>query len=154
MSTPVVENIAAFLESAVNEITTDNGFNYTLSAIRTKRFFLEDETFNDLEVYILQGKTDLTGKVLGKTAPRTTKQEYLLWAVCLQSDTSEDAIDTKINKVKADIHKKLCEDLTCSGYAKFLDITSVEPTDVPETGILITIEVTYSTQWADPYEGT
>jgi len=151
VATPVVENIGAFLESAINDITVENGFNYDLTATRSKRFFLEDETLDDLKVYILQGKSDSKGDVLSEISPRIVRQEYLIWAICLQSDTAEEVIDTKINKVKSDIQKKLCEDPYCGGYAKMLDVLSCEPTDTPETGILITVEVLYSVQWNNSY---
>lgn len=151
MSIPVVESIGTFLENAIKEITVANGYNYDLTATRSKRFFLEDEVLDDLKVYILQGKSDSKGDVLSETSPRIVRQEYLIWAICLQSDNAGEVIDTKINKVKSDIQKKLCEDYICGGYAKMLDILSVEPTDTPETGILITVEVMYAVQWNDPY---
>ncbi len=151
MSIPVVENIGAFLETAIGEITVANDFNFDLTATRTKRFFLEDEVLDDLTAYILQGKSDSKGNVLSKTAPRIVRQEWLIWTVVLQSDSAKEVIDTKLNKVKSDISKKLCEDHTCGGYSKMLDILSVEPTDTPETGILVTMEVIYSVAWNDPY---
>lgn len=151
MATPIIESIGAFLESAINEITVANGWNYTLSATRSKRFFLEDMTLDDLNAYILQGKSESKGECRGKTDPRTVIQQYLIWIVCIQSDTAEEVIDTKLNKVKSDVEKKLCADHTCGGYAKKLDILSAEPTDTPETGILVTVEVTYCVQWNDPY---
>jgi len=148
---PVIENIAAFLEAAINEITVANEFNYTLSASRKKRYFFNDEVFDDLNVYLLQGRTEIKGQGLAATSVRTTKQEYLIWAVALQNDKSDETIDIKLNQIKADILKKLCEDPTCGGYAKMLDVIAIEPTDIPETGVQITIQVTYCTIWNNQY---
>lgn len=151
MSTPIVESIGAFIETAIGEITVVNGFNYTLTASRAKRHFLEDEVLDDLNAYIIQGKTESKGEVLGATDARVVKKEYMIWVVALQSDTATEVIDTKLNQIGADVEKKLCTDPTCGGYAKHLDIVNVEPTDTPETGVLVTIEVTYSVVWNDPY---
>ena len=53
MSTPVLENIAANIETAVNAITTGNGFNYTLNAIRPRRvMFLDTELKEENELSI------------------------------------------------------------------------------------------------------
>lgn len=151
MSTPIVESIGAFIENAITGITVANGYNYDLSATRMKRVFAEDETFDDLKVYIHQGESESKGTVLSKTSPRQIKQEYILWAVCKQSDFATDSVDQKINKVRSDIEKKLCIDLTCGGYAKHLDILSTLSTNMPETGIELTIEITYTVQWDNPY---
>lgn len=151
MKTPIVEYIGAYLETIIGEITTDSGWEYTLSPTRSKRFFLENDSLPDLKAYILQGKSKTDGDSLSATAPRTVKQQYFIWVICLQSDDDVVAIDTKLNKVRSDVEKKLCENYTCDGYAKSLDIIDTEPTDDPETGILIEIEVIYMVQWNNPY---
>jgi len=151
MSAPIVENIGQFIESAINDITVANGYNQDLVATRKKRFFLGGEVFNDLNTFILQGKSDNKFEAIEETGPRLVRQEYLIWAVVLQSDKAENVIDTKLNQVRADIEKKLCEDYTCGGAAKQLDIVSCEPTDTPECGVLITVEILFIVAWNNPY---
>jgi len=151
---PVAEQIGAFLERAIAGITVASGYNYTLTATRAKRFLLTDQPLADLAAYILQGGSEQDKAPVNPATgrePRVVRQKYFIWIVILQSDDAAECIDTKLNQVCADVIKKLCEDPRCGNYAKFLDIVATEATDVPETGILITIEVLYAVQWADPY---
>jgi len=151
MSTPIVESIGSFIESAIGDITEENDFNYTLTPTRRKRQFLMSEAYKDLTAYIFQGESERNGKVINANAPRVIIQEYFIWVCCLQSDTSNEVIDTKLNVVRSDIEKKLCEDPTCGGFAKHLDIISAEPTDEPDTGVLLVVDVHYAVVWRDPY---
>lgn len=151
MATPVIESIGAFLEAAIKEITVANDFNYDLTSTRMKRHQLRDEVWDDLKAYILQGVSESKGECKGPTDSRTVIQEYLIYIICTQSDRPTEVIDTKMNKVRGDVVKKLTEDPKCGGYAKHLDILSCEAVDDPETGIGFTIEVTYCVQWNDPY---
>lgn len=151
---PVTEQIGAFLERAIAGITVANGYNYTLTATRAKRFLLADQPLADLSAYIMQGGSEQNKAPVNPATghePRVVRQKYFIWIVVLQSDDATECIDTKLNQVCADVIKKLCEDPRCGNYAKFLDIVSTEATDVPETGILITVEILYAVQWADPY---
>lgn len=151
MATPILEHIAQFLEDSINSITVANGFNYTLSAVRNKRMFLEDEPFADKSVYIWQDESENLGQGLSTTSKRKVDQEYIIWAIGTDDDDATVSIDTKLNKIRADIEKKLCEDPTCGGYAKHLDIVSTMITDEPETGVVILIRINYIIQWNNPY---
>jgi len=154
MSLPVIEQIGAFLERAMSDVTQANGYSYTLTSTRAKRFLLADQPLADLTAYIMQGGSDQNKSPVNPATgrePRVVRQKYFIWIVVLQSDEASECIDTKLNYVCADVIKKLCEDPRCGGYAKFLDIVSTEATDIPETGILITVEILYAVQWADPY---
>jgi len=151
MSTPVAENIGAALESALDGLEIP-GFG-NLQATRMKRFILEGEPLDDLACYILQDKCEFQGDVIvvGGTEPRLVTQNYLVWVACLQGDKATQPIDQKLHVVVAEIVAKLCADYTLGGTCKQLDITEIQPTDSPEVGVLITVQILYFVQWNNPY---
>ena len=153
MSTPITEYIAENIESAISAIKTINDFNQDLLARRRKRIDYENQSgpiSND--VIILQGEDEVLGEDVGV---RTISQKFILSAIVLDSDSSEDSIETKMGQVRDDMRKKLVEDTSRGGYAIDTVIGAAIPFDDGEgfTGIALEIDVIYRTQYADPYTG-
>ena len=153
MTTPIIETIAVDIETAINAVTTGNGYNYTLSAIRPKRVLFGNEVWDDLDVLIIQSGDNARDKASGAYAIVDVKQQFDLMAIVIESDTASTSIDTKSNKIAADIIKQLRVDPQRSGNAHDTTILAVDPFDVSEafTGILVQIEVWYRVKQDDPY---
>lgn len=153
MSTPIIELIAANIATDIDAITTGNGFNYTLVAVRPRRVMFLDVEWNDLDVIITQAEENGRSTEVGPGATTTIKQFFNLMAIAIDNDTETDSIETKQNKVAADIIKKLITDTNRDGNAIDTNIERVEPLDIPETlsGIKVIIEVTYRVKKGDPF---
>lgn len=151
MSDPIKENISADILTAVNEITTDAGFNQTLIARRAMRIdFNEDNPPATNRVVITQTEAeDLT--------PGISKNEWLqhydINCIVVGSDTDSTTIETLINRVEADVIKKLRVDPQRSGNA--LDTIILSPESPGEdsgfTGIIVKVAVHYRHNQDDPY---
>jgi len=151
MSTPIVEHIAANIATAIGQVTVANGFNQDLVAIRPKRLdYGQDLTPRDGHVLVMQGAE---AKETRPTGGESWAQTFILWALVLDSDQATNSIDTRINQVRADIHKKLMEDPQRGGYA--LDTELVGSDIISDgrgfSGIALEITVHYRTKDDDPY---
>ena len=150
MSTPIVEHIAANIATTINAITTGNGFNQTLTAVRRSRIDWQDTTPQDGKVLISQ-EDDETNL---ETQNITTQliQRFVLGALVLKSKDDVVLLDTYRNQVKCDIWKKLIEDRTRGGYAYNTIITgSVKLEEGDLIGIEINVDVHYRILTTDPY---
>ena len=150
MSLPVIENILARLETNVNAITTGNGYNQTLTAIRPKRLNIEDQLNKDLVVLIVQQPTpNVIRQAISK---KVLAQLVDLTAVVIDSDEAVTSIETRINKVRSDIEKKIRSDPTANGLAEDITIESIEYlTGTKATGVKVVLKVVYSTLYDNPY---
>jgi len=152
MSTPIIEQIAVKLVALVNAITTGNGFNQTLTAVRPKRIHLEGDINTDNAVIIEQG--DGTAAV---DANETTiwHQGFTLQALVIDSDDATAALDTRLNQVAADIIKKLFtgSNSNFDGLADgiFLQGTERFIADPQLAGIAVNIIVQLPFDTANPY---
>lgn len=151
MSTPVIESIAIDIETAINAVTEANGFNQDLTAIRPARNDFKDVTPEDRKVLIWQGDEERPDDHAIDT--QEWMQPFVLEAVVLDDDNASDSIDTRINQVRADIQKKLCEDVTRGGNAIDTILMPCGKFDDGEgfTGIAVNIIVHYRTNDDDPY---
>ncbi len=152
MSIPLIELIAVKLEEAINAITEANGFNYDLTAVRPKRIHLEGDVNTDRTVIIEQEdpvKEQQTGDTI------TWRQAFTLQALVIDSDTETEAIDTRLNKIRADIEKQLTSEtyIDCDGLAEIILLKAPEKfiADVNVSGIAVNIDVVYTTEYSDPY---
>lgn len=152
MSTPLVEQIAEKLVEAVNAITVANEFNYDLTAVRPKRIHLEGDINKDGTVIIEQESAVLHQRT-GDTI--TWRQAFTLQALVIDSDTATEAIDTRLNKIRADIEKQLTSSayIRCGGLAEGIILKAPEKfiTDAQISGIAVNIDVQYATEDNDPY---
>ncbi len=148
--TAVIEQIAAEIETAINEITVANGFNQTLTAIRPRRLDFVGILLNDGKVFIWQGDHNAVENPASMAAEWLV--EFSIGALIIDSDAETDSIDTRLNDVAADILKKLKEDHTRGGFAIDTLFPSIAKIDTEEvSGVIVTITVHYRTQYADPY---
>lgn len=155
MSTPIVETIAVKLVALIDAITTGNGFNQTLVAVRPKRIHLEGDLNADNTVIIEQED----GRV-ATDANETTVwlQGFTLQALAIDSDAATDPIDTRLNKIAADIIKKLFtgENSSLDGLADGILLKGTERfiADPQLAGIAVNIDVLFPFDTANPYSQT
>lgn len=154
MSTPLVERIAVNLEKAINAITPDedNDFNYDLTAVRPKRIHLEGDINKDLTVIIEQESSPAEPVITDETI--TWRQAFTLQAIVIDSDKATEAIDTRLNKVRADIEKQLSSKKyrDCEGLAEGILLKQPEKFVTAElSAIAVNIDVQYTTDDDDPY---
>ncbi len=149
--TPVIEDIAVNIAVAIDLITVEEEFSYALTAVRPKRVLFGTETWKDLNVLVVQGpekgRTDLTGGV------KEIVNGFFLMVITVESDKASTSIDTKNNKIAADIEKKLMEDINRGGNAVNTEIVSKAPLAEGEffSGIELEVDVTYRVNVDDPY---
>jgi len=152
MSLPLVEQIAVKLVEAVNAITVAAGFNYDLTAVRPKRIHLEGDINTDRTV-IIEQESAVKEQQTGDTI--TWRQPFTLQALVIDSDTETDAIDTRLNKIRADIEKQLTSAAyrECGGLAEGILLKAPEKfiADPQVSGIAVNIDVQYTTEYDDPY---
>jgi len=152
MAEPIIEQIAEHLKTSINLITTTNGFNENLRAIRPKRKDFEDASWADKDVIISQVEAE---KSEGGSFTKEWEQFFMLTCIVIDSDTASDPIDTRCNKIAADIEKKLLEDPSRGGLAIDTNVHAKVPFKDDEaaiSGIAIQISVQYRTQENNPYE--
>jgi len=151
MSTPIIETIAEFIKDAINDITTGNGFNQTLTAIRPKRIHLDEAINQNCQVLVSQDTPEPATPVEG-TSATTWIQPFVIEAVAVETDAVATAIETKLNQMGSDIIKKILEDETCDSNAHHIEIRSVEINHGPEVSVVrVTIAVQYRVAYGDPY---
>ena len=150
MAVPIIENIAANIAASVNLITTENGFQQDLTAVRPKRFDLRDVAPEDGVVLVTQQDESPSG---AEAYPTTEiEQTFNLVAFVVDSDDASTSVDTRINQVVADIRKKLREDPQRNSNAIDTTFGSVWFIDDEDfTGVVVPVIVRYRTQRNDPY---
>lgn len=151
MSDPIVDKIAQDLEARINEITTENGFSENLIALRPKRLDFENVTPTDKTVLIEQA--DETKPEEQPYSAIEWIQPFILWALVISSDKSTESINKRINRVRADIQKKLREDVTRGGNAIDTILLPSAIFDDGEgfSGVAVAIAVQYRVNENDPY---
>ena len=149
---PIIERIAVDIFDAINEIVAGDDYNYTLKAVRPKRVLKASEVFNDLDVLIVQSVEVRGEKSSGSHGIVSPRQQFNIYALAIESDEESDSIDTKCNKIGADIVTKLRKDPRRSELAEETDILSVDTFifDSTFSGILVRAEVRYNIQENDP----
>lgn len=148
---PIKELIAEDIKLKIIEITEGNGFNYTLSAVRPKRSDFLNSAWADKMVIVNQtGEIEMTSAGLTKQRD----MQFVLTCIYTGSDESVVPLGTPLNRIAADIEKKLMEDPTRGGNA----IDTVVHGSVPKydskagvTGQFIEVSVHYRTKDDDPY---
>ena len=154
MADPIVEQIAADVLTTVQTVTTGNGYNYTVSA---KRMPSQAETIGpaDLGVILYQG--DPAKKTDSEPQNRYDWMQPFFLACYVsikEDDVTEPAIETKVNRVRADIEKALMVDRNRSTLA--IDTIIGEPVAFDTgidgmDGIVVRIDVWYRVDQDDPY---
>jgi hypothetical protein len=156
MSNPIIEQIALKIKEAIDAVTIANGFNQDLTAVRPKRLHLESDLNADNTVFIRQEAAEASDSQL-TTETITWIQGFVLTALAIDSDSASDSIDTRLNKIAADIQKQLLSAgyNTLGGLADGVLFRATEAAAYlfgqNYAGIDITIDVLYTTDYADPY---
>lgn len=155
MSTPVIEHIAVQLAAYIDAITAAAGYHQDLTAVRPKRIHLEGDLNADNTVLIVQGGTE---RLSMTETTITWRQRFDLQALIIDSDRETASLDTRANDVRDDIERKLNNPAfrTCGGYAQGIILRGAEMlyADVAGaemSGVAVSIDVIYSTQYDDPY---
>ena len=150
MTTPIIENIAVDVASAVDAITTGNGFNQNLVAVRPKRQDWKDVTPVDGNVLIVQGDSE---KVYLGSGIISWRQRFELNAIVLDDDDAATSIDTRLNQVRSDIEKKFAEAnlITNANEGLYLEGAAKFANDVGHSGITVFIDIQYRVKENDPY---
>jgi len=156
MSDPVLELIAENIKTEVAEITVANGFNQNLTPKRpTRSGWEDDEPATNGKVLIIQEDPDEDEEnaAAGNNPMKAWVQPFTLVAFVIASDANSDPIDTLVNRVKADIEKKLCEDPTRGGNAWDTRIRAGGKIykDGQYSGWAVVVDVHYRTREDDPY---
>ncbi len=156
MADPVIEDIAVEIEAAINAITTVNGFNQDLNATRPTRLGFENgEGQKDLTVLIVQEDPDEDeeSSTEGNPPAKAWVQPFWCIAYVIDSDNATTAIDTRKNRVRSDIEKKLREDPTRDQNAWDTRIRAPESFNLGPgaTGIIVIVDVLYKTSEDDPF---
>ena len=154
MANPLVELIAQNIETAVNEITAANGYNQDLTAVRPKRWdpFGDGGPDNGI-VYIVQTDEEPMSDPDGPVGRKEWIQTFVLIAVVLDSDSATESIDTRINRVRADIQKKLMVDPTRGARAidTYMGPSSIVNDGQGMSGVEVEMMVHYRVSYEDPY---
>jgi hypothetical protein len=151
MANPVIETICTNIETAINAITTANSFQQDLNAVRPKRTDFRNEVWDDLDAIISMAEAE---EVLPTAMEKTWRQNFEILVFAIDSDDETDSIDTRLNKIHADIEKKLIADGTRGSNAIDTNMTGRAPFRNDETamaGISVFFWVEYRTQIGDPY---
>ena len=149
MADSILEQIATNVLDVLGKITTDNGFENTVTASRHKQH--GNEIADKLVVLFQEdpAKSD--------AAP----QGHIWWvqpfaAACfvLESETSTTAVDSRINSLRSDVERALCLDRNRIGLAvdTVIDAPNLIVDDVGGvSGIVVRFSVHYRTLEDDPY---
>jgi len=155
---PVIELIAQSFVDDITAITVANGFNYDLTAARPTRLGFDDlHLHKDLTVLILQEdpveESDIAAE--GNPPMKAWRQTFILLAYVMESDKTTDPIDTKINRIQADIIKKIKADIKRDDNALDTIVTGTSTGEFENApglaGIQIFVDVLYRTSELDPY---
>lgn len=148
---PIIEQIMQNIESSINAITEANDYNQDLKAVRPKRINFLSESWDDKDVLLVQGIVDKLTTACGYT---TWRQHISLMAIVTDPDSASDSIDTRQNRIRSDIEKKVMADIRQNSLAMDTECLGAEPfvtDDGANSGISIEITVDYRTKEDDPY---
>lgn len=151
MANAIIEIIAQNIETSINAITQSNGFHEDLTAIRPKIIDFDKVTPIDRIVLIVQETQDKAeAQPIGSIE---WLEPFAIVAFVINSETSEEAIDIRRNRIRADIQKKLAEDIQRGGYAINTIFGGSNFFDDGEgfSGVMLEVIVHYRVKEDDPY---
>lgn len=149
MTEPIIENISANIATTLAGVTVANGYHQTLTVQRARRSNFDITGEIDYTAVIMQ--RDETEKESAPLCKTDRSINYEVAVLVRNDDRSTDAMDTRKNRVRADIEKALCVDPTRGGYA--ID-TVLQPPENYTDGISVKFEVWYRTNANNPYSQT
>lgn len=151
MTTPIKEDIAANLLTAISNVTTGNSYNQTITGKRALRIDYASVAPDDLTFVLKQD--DEEDEPTSGISKKTWIQNYTVLCIVIDSDSSTTAIETRINQVEADIRKAVRVDPQRDSNAldTIINPSSQLPEGVDFTGIILNITVHYRHNEDDPY---
>ena len=162
MSEPIIEQIAIWLKEALAEITEANGYQQTLAVKRPEDTYIDEQAIENLTTIIVQGDSEPDGE--GTMEELFWLQQFDISTFFLAQRDAALSVDTRINRVAADIHKRLGLELSdivtnngtlCSGLAYrfvFLPIEIGIVESLAATVLNVPIGVAYAVKRTNPYE--
>ncbi len=152
MSETVREKILQNLKTSLENITTDNGYNFDFNENTVQRWSMHGNSLVDVPAVILSpGDEEEKGRTLPYIQCDMTVYLDIFF---IDNETDGIATDTYLNRLQGDIKKAILSDYTRGGYA--ID-TNVRGTTVFETtegqqyaGIIIELGINYQHKRTDP----
>ena len=160
MSEPTIEQIAQWLKDALAEITCANGYQQDLDVSRPEDRFLDDEMISDLTTIIVQAEST---KGEGTSVSHIQwLQGFEIYVYFLAAKNAAVSLDTRINRVAADIHKRLGAELAAPTAGRFMDqlasgllfegsSITIDP-DLHATVLSVDITIRYEVLATNPYD--
>lgn len=158
MSEPIVENIAAALFTRLQAVTTGNGYQQTLAALRPTST-ARDITPMDLRAVLLQ--LDATpaeeSDIPGNPNAQAWWQLFVVCVYLRPSDTDSVPIDTRVNRVTADVIKAISAPANWETFggnainARFPPPARFEHESGDHEGVCVFVDVCYRTDEKNPY---
>ncbi len=157
-SDPIIEQIAQNLKSAVSAITTANGFQQDLTCVRPlSNDWESNERPRDNLVLLVQmpATRDDAISTAGNSGLYGERALYELQCYVCPGDDSTTPIDTLLNRIRADVRKKLMEDPTRGGLAIDTEFEESVPFEHSQgiSGLALSFAVRFRTPFDDPYTG-
>jgi len=160
MSEPIVERIAEWLVAAVRDIATANGYQQTLAIARPGDLENADESIADLTTIV--GLEDAEGGEVVTKEQRVWTQPFDIMTYFVGQGGTTLSIDKRINRVRADIDKRLGAELATYKGARTLcdhlaDWIEIRPPEIwidkenQATVLLYPVAIRYSVDPTDPY---
>jgi hypothetical protein len=153
MADPIVESISAALATLIEGVTIAGGYQQDLAVVRPKRLHLEGDVNRDNLVIIAQADARLD---VDATTAFAWIQTFALQALVVESDDATDPIDTRLNKIAADIIKHIFtgDNALLGGLADGIRLADPATEKIiwdPNTvGISVNVDVFFETA-VDPY---
>jgi hypothetical protein len=154
VSTPVLEIIAAAIETVVNGITVAADYNQTLTARRPRMVDLDQEPISEGMVLIEQ---DSTPEETENPPDNICETDQMFWlhANTLTDADAESSIDTRRNTMYADIKKAIMlanktgslQNYTVSVFPQML----FKDENGVYAGVTVPVSVIYRTKLDDPF---
>jgi len=155
MATPIVEQITQEIKDRLAEITVANGFNYDLVAARPNRQELSGDYVpkDKTSVLITRGKVeDKNYSSAGNPRRICWNQEYAIDTFGFEDDEETETVETRLQKMAADVEMKLLEDAQRATLAIKTEVTlSTIDVNTKWSDVVVMVNVWYRVREGDPY---
>lgn len=167
MAESILEQIAQWHLAMINSITTANGYQQTLTGSRAEEQFLAGETIGDLDVLCClaagDGAVELEGQDLDPSGKVQWSQLIDAFVHLLGAAGTGLAVDQRITRIVADIHKRIGVEWTaaqtehrlcCGGLVYRIDLLPWEigvSADGACTVVNVPLRFAFEVQRKNPY---
>jgi len=147
---PILERIALAIKAVLECVTTDNGCKQSIAEVVRPARLGGFEPRNLLAI-LQQEDADESSEPQGG---KSWAQTFAVDLIVRPSESDSTALDTRINRFRADVEKALAVDLQFGGLAANAYVRPPEQIISPDgafEGVRVRLEVTYRTSETDPY---